>query len=46
MKENLFAIVALLLFAVIAITVAVQWADCAKLGGEFVRGVIWFKCIK
>jgi len=23
-----------------------QWLDCSRGGGEFVRGVIWFKCIK
>lgn len=46
MKTWAAAIVAALILVIIWIVIGVQWSDCAKLGNEFVRGVIWFRCIR
>lgn len=40
-------VIALMIAIVIAVFVSVgyQYNSCQDVGGEFVRGIFWFKCI-
>lgn len=44
--EALTAGVILVIIVVVLALVGSQWFDCESIGRVFVRGVIWFKCIK
>ncbi len=45
MKQKVFEIICLLGIIIVLVIVSNQWVNCSKCGGEFVRGVVWFKCI-
>ena len=46
MRADVFAVVAFLFCAILILGfIFSQYKECESRDGEFVRGVIWFKCI-
>lgn len=46
MKDRLLAALSATILLAVMGLIGYQWTSCSEAGGDFVRGVIWFKCLK
>lgn len=43
--DKIIITIVFLLAIIVASIISIQASNCTNSGGEFVRGVFWFKCI-
>jgi hypothetical protein len=45
MRNIVVSVVGSVVIIAVIVIASIQYSECAQSGGEFVRGLVWFKCI-